>query len=170
MGQSTNAILFFGFCWDEESKSPWNIGKDYDDHDDEDDSWEDRYARLKGLTEPTVKYPERRAKDGYSSPKDEEYTPDELAAKKAHQAFWAEKSALTEKLGVEIDTHCCSDAPMPYVCIKASKTVTYRGDMNEITSLEVKPEWEPELRAFCEFMGIDISKAKAAWWMVSDWN
>lgn len=169
MGQSTNAILFYGFCW-EESGEPWNVGKDYDDHDDQDSSWEDRYARLKGLKEPTVKYPERRGKDGYSSPKDEEYTPDELAAKKAHQAFWAEKRELIEKLIIECDTHCCSEESMPYVCIKASKIVTHRGSMNEITSLEIKSEWEQELRAFCEFMGIDVSGAKLAWWQVSDWN
>jgi len=59
---------------------------------------------------------------------------------------------------------------MPYVFIKASQTITHRGDMNEITSLEIKPKQKRELRAFCEFMGIDTSSAKAAWWLVSDWN
>lgn len=48
MGTSTDAILFYGYCWDEETDRPWTIGReDEDDHPDED--WMDRYARAKGL-------------------------------------------------------------------------------------------------------------------------
>ncbi len=48
MGTSTDAILFYGYCWDEEADWPWMIGcEDEDDHPDED--WMDRYVRVKGL-------------------------------------------------------------------------------------------------------------------------
>ncbi len=48
MGTSTDAILFYGYCWDEESDKPWLIGLDgEDDYPDED--WIDRYIRVKGL-------------------------------------------------------------------------------------------------------------------------
>lgn len=171
MGQSTNAVLFYGFCWTEETSTPWTIGKDdYDDDDDED--WEERYARLKGLVEPTVKFPERRAKDGYSTPKDSEYTPEELAAKNEHSAFWSAKHDLVAASVVEIDRHCHGDCPMPYVCIRKSQVTNYRGDMTVITpdTLKVGDDWDAQLAAFCDLMGIDIKDMKPAWFMVSYWG
>lgn len=170
MGQSTNAILFYGYCWDEETRQPWNIGKDYDETKNDDEEWEERYARLRGVTAPAVAYPNRRGKDGYSMPKDEEYTPAELAAKNEHRAHWDAKRSLVEASGVEIDTHCSGECPMPFVSIRASKTVSYRGSMSEITSLAVDPSWDVKLREFCELMGIKTDGMKATWWLVSDWN
>lgn len=47
MSTSTDAILFYGYVWDEEDKpSPWTTGVD-DDRDEED--WKTRYGRLKGI-------------------------------------------------------------------------------------------------------------------------
>jgi hypothetical protein len=120
--------LFFGFAWDAETRCPWNVGKDYDEQDDEDEDWEERYARVGGG-----------------------------------------KDAL-KKLTVEVDTHCSGECPMPLVAVKASKTRAWRGNPMEVTSLEVKPEWEQELRAFCDLMGIDVKDQTPKWWLVSDWN
>ncbi len=50
MGTSTDAILFYGYCWDEEARSPWEIGKD--EPSDDDEYWEDRYAQASGLNGP----------------------------------------------------------------------------------------------------------------------
>lgn len=49
MGMSTDAILFYGYCWDEEAEWPWRIGRDDDDDDDDDDDWTTRYSRAKGV-------------------------------------------------------------------------------------------------------------------------
>jgi hypothetical protein len=138
MGQSTDAILFFGFCWTEETDSPWNIDKDYYDHDDQDNGeWEQRFARLKGLKNPNGGAAQRK-----------------LAATST----------------VEVGTHCSGECAMPFVAAKASKTRAYRGCPREITSLEVKPEWEAELRAFCALMGIPVGYLMPTWWLVSDWR
>jgi hypothetical protein len=57
MGVSTDAILFYGYCWDDESSSPW-ASDDDDDIDDEErwELWEERYARLKGCDPSTDPY------------------------------------------------------------------------------------------------------------------
>lgn len=51
MGQHTDAILFYGYCWDVETSEPWNIGIDGDvDYDAtvDDEDWEDRYVKAVG--------------------------------------------------------------------------------------------------------------------------
>lgn len=73
MTVSTDAILFYGYCCDEETRQPWTIGCEDDrDHDDED--WEDRYARVRGVIAPSASFPERIDEYG-RAPKD--YTPAE---------------------------------------------------------------------------------------------
>lgn len=140
MGQSTDAILFYGYCWEDETSKPWEIGKDSEDEDDED--WEDRYARLKGLKRPS--------------------RPWEIIEE--HSAHWAAERELVAVLPVQIDTHCS------FVAVKASKTRAWRGSPMEITSLEVKPEWDAQLREFCQLMGIDVGDQQPRWWLVSDWG
>lgn len=169
MGQSTNAVLFYGYCWDEETSRPWNIGKECDEDADEDD-WETRYANLKGLKEPTDEFPNRRAADGYSTPKD--YTPEEQAIIDKFSAYWDAKRKLVESSGCEVDSHCSGDCSMPYVCIKKSEITAYRGDMTIVTqdTLKVEPDWDQQLAAFCDLMGIDVKDMKPAWYMVSYWG
>lgn len=168
MGQSTDAILFFGFVWDEETRYPWNIGRESDDEENDDDDWEARYARLKGLPEPPP-IPDKGI-DPRTGQFIKNYTPEEQAIVDRRSAYWDEKRALIDKVNVEVDTHCCGDCPMPFVAHKASKTRAWRGNPMEVTSLEIKPEWEQELRAFCELMGINVKDQQPKWRLVSDWN
>jgi hypothetical protein len=167
MGQSTNAILFYGYCWDEEEACPWKIGRGDADEDDADD-WEARYARTKGCVPPLAKFPDRVAADGYSTPKD--YSAEEQAIIDQHTAYWDEKRGLAEAAVCCVDTHCSGECPMPYVAVKASQTTSWRGHMKEITSLAVDPSWDAELAAFCAAMGIKTDGKKAAWWLVSNWS
>lgn len=169
MGQSTDAILFYGFCWDDEARWPWNVGKTYEEREEDDDDWETRYARLKGLPEPTEKYPNKGI-DPRTGRYMEDYTPEEQAIVDRRKAYGDEKRKLTEGLNIEIDTHCSGECPMPFVAVKASKTRAWRGNPMEVTSLEIKSEWEVELRAFCDLMGIDVKDQVPKWWLVSDWN
>ncbi len=90
MGTSTDAILFYGYCWDEETDRPWTIGRkdeDEDDHPDED--WMDRYIRAKG-----------------SSVDD--------------STDWSKKRELALASGCEVSTHCSRECPMPFVAVTAS--------------------------------------------------
>ena len=184
MGQSTNAILFYGYCWTEETSRPWTIGDD-DDEDDEDvdnedvvtddsdDDWESRYARAKGCLAPSTPFPQRTVqptRENFYSSTPKDYSTAEQAIIDQHTAYWQAKRKIVEAAGCSIETHCSGECPMPYVAVKASQTISRRGYMEEITSLAVDPSWNEALDEFCAVMGIKTDGLKAAWWLVSDWN
>lgn len=183
MSVSTDAILFYGYCWDEESRNPWEISLDadmdseeadeQDDEDEDEDDWEARYARAKRCLPPSDKFPERMVtptrENGWSStPKD--YSAAEQAIIDQHAAYWEAKHKLVEQATCLVGTHCAGECPMSYVAVKAAHTVNHRGHMTEITSLAVDPTWDAALAEFCTAMGIKTDGKKAAWWLVSDWN
>lgn len=176
MGTSTDAILFYGYCWDDEDvRSPWKLGSDDDDaEDDEDeDGWETRYARTKGCPPPSTPFPERTVtptrENGWdSTPKD--YSAAEQAIIDQYSAYWDAKEKIADEAPCLVDAHCSASCPMPYVAVRASRTVSRRGHPSKITSLVVDPAWDEELTTFCAAMGIKIGKKKPAWWLVSDWS
>lgn len=175
MGQSTNAILFYGYAWEEEESKPWNIGKEFEGegYDDSDEDWEERYARLRGLAPPSRPFPPREVprtrENGFSStPTD--YTAEEQSIIDEYRAFWKAKGELVETEPCAVDSHCSGDCPMPYVAIKDSVTTAHRGSVEHITSLDVGPTWEADLRAFCERMGIDVGDQAPGWHLVSMWS
>lgn len=177
MGQSTNAILFYGYCWTDEARNPWLLDITYENQDDYteeemDKSWEERYVRLKhGLTEPNESFPERTWK--WDVPhKDRVYPPDEQVIVDKYSAFWKRRDELAKESGVECDDHCSSECPMPFVCIADTKIVTYRGDKTDITpeALAVNPFWGQMLREFCELMKIPVPDEGPKWWLVSYWG
>lgn len=145
MGQSTDAILFYGFHADE---GEWDefigIG---DEEEDGSTDWEDAFAAKKGTAAPTVEYESN----------------EELFS-----AYWEAKRKLIEAEPCEVDSHCSCDCPMPFVCVKKSKTTAWRGSPAEITSIAVESTWNEQLRTFCELMGIPWQKPR--WWMVSNWR
>lgn len=168
MGQSTDAILFWGYCWTEETSAPWTIGKDDEDNGDED--WETRWARAKGLNGPTEPFPETRDDRG----RQVKLSPEQSAVMEKFIAYWAEKRRLAEAAGCVVETHCSADCPMPYVAIKASLTRAWRGSPHEISGLAAEPFWQAGIDEFCAIMGIKTDNAegggRATWWLVSDWS
>lgn len=171
MGQSTNAILFYGYCWDDETSRPWTIGKEYDDEDE--DGWDDRLARIRGLTEPARTYPTRevpRTRDNGWDATPKDYSPEETSIIEEWRSYWAAKRAIAAASPVEVLTHCSGECPMPYVCVKEARIVSARGDMTEVFPLDVDPQWKWSLLEFCEEMGIDVSEKEPAWWLVSNWT
>lgn len=165
MGTSTDAILFYGYVWDDEDRpNPW---PDADGDGDEPEDWEARLARLSGLTEPTVAFTGRRfGPGGVELP----LSPEEQAADDAWGAYFTAQSALVAATGCTVRHHCSGDYPMPYVAIAWSVTMAWRGFPVEITGLAVKPEWREMLDAFCRTMGIDTAGKKLGWWLVSYWG
>lgn len=174
MGQSTNAILFYGYCWTEETSRPWEIGReDEEEIDEANKDWEGRYARTKGCLPPSTPFPDRtvtptRENGWNSTPKDHSATEQAIIDK--HRAYWEAKRKLVEAAPCLVDTHCSESCPMPYVAVRASVTKSHRGHPHEITSLAVDPAWDAALAEFCASMGIKTYDLKAAWWLVSDWN
>jgi hypothetical protein len=165
MTVSTDAILFYGYCWDEETRQPWSIGHEHD-QDQDVENWEDRYARVRGVAAPMTLFPERTDEYG-RVPKD--YTSAEQAVVDEYLAYWDRKRELTGASNCEVSTHCSKESPMPYVCVKASRLHSSRGEMTEVRSLAVDPIWDLQLSEFCEVLGIRTEGRKPAWWLVSDW-
>lgn len=168
MGVSTDAILFYGYCWSDEAHSLWKT-----DDDNEEDSWEDRYARTKGLPPPSTPYPERTVpstrENGWdSTPKD--YTAAEKAIIKQHTTYWDAKGKLVDASPCLVDSHCSASCPMPYVAVRKSVTLSYRGYPNKIASLDIDPAWNATLAEFCKTMDIKVGNKKPGWWLVSDWS
>ena len=178
MTVSTDAILFYGYWWDEETRNPWEIGRVNDDEDDNkvdnaEDGWEERYARTKGCLAPSTPFPDRMVtptrENGWSStPKD--YSSAEQAIIDQYRAYWEVKRKLIEVAPCLVDTHCSASCPMPYVAVRASVTSSPRGYPTEISSLTVDPTWEAILIEFCATLGIEIGGKKPGWWLVSDWG
>lgn len=155
MGVSTDAILFYGYAWDEETNTPWTIGKDDEDEDsssDDEEDWEERYVRLKaGLIKPDTgdKYDE-----------------------KTYRAYLDKKMEIVKDCQCEVGSHCHSEAPMPYVCIKSTYICNSRGDMTRLNpeQFEIDPSWDAELKKFCKLMGIAPPAEGPGWYMVSYWG
>ena len=141
MGESTDALLFYGYCWTEEAPQPWE-SEDNDDEDDEDD-WEDRYARARGLAEENMS---------------------------DYAAYLRRRQKLTRASGCTVGSHCSRECPMPYVAAVASMVVSHRGHPNKIKPLVVDPAWDGQLTAFCKTLGIQTNGLRPAWWLVSNWG
>lgn len=171
MGTSTNAVLFYGYAWEDEKSNPWD-DEDMDDEERDNAGWEERYAFRMGVKPPSRPYPEREVprtrENGWdSTPKD--YTPEEQGIIDEYCAFWKKQRELAAESPVEVGSHCSCECPMPYVCIRASEVTAHRGDAIEIKSLEAKPEWDAQLKDFCKLMGIKVGNKKPRWWLVSMW-
>lgn len=162
MGQSTDAILFWGYCWDEEKDSPW--ARDYADEDesssDDEEGADDRYARLTGIVRPKGPYPS-----------DSDKSPEAESLRSAFSAYWDAARKAWEAVRIEVGSHCSGDCPMPYVAIVESHTKAWRGYPKSIASLEVGADWRKRLDDFCALMGIAPPDGQQPqWWLVSDWN
>lgn len=156
MGQSTDAILFWGYCWDEEKASPW-----FDEESgDGEETAERRHARMRGIVEPTGPYPP-----------DADEGPDAATRRAEFSAYWEKERVAWAAARMEVGSHCSASCPMPYVAIAESHTRAWRGYPKPITSLDVGADWSERLDAFCALMGIKPPLGqKPQWWLVSDWN
>lgn len=157
MGQSTDGILFYGYCWDEEGAELWADGQENEDGESEDA--EERYARLIGIPRPTAEYPER-----------DNHTPEAERARSAFSDYWDAKGKAVEASGVEVDRHCSGECPIPYVAVTASKTTARRGYPETIKTLDVGVGWDKMLADYCALMGITPPQEKPGWWLVSMWS
>jgi hypothetical protein len=157
MGQSTDAILFYGYCWDEEEVEIWEDGQKNEDGEDEDA--EERYARMSGVERPTAEYPER-----------DDSSVSAEGVRAAFSAYWDKKRAINKAVGVEVGHHCSGEYPIPFVAVTGSLLRATRGYPEKVTSLSVGDDWDAKLGAYCALMGIKPSQEKPGWWLVSMWR
>lgn len=132
MGQSTDAILFWGIAYKEGQKVSDDVERDY--------------ANAKGL--PAVEWDENRR---------EEY-----------REYRKQVLDLAKASGCLLGTHCSGNYPMHYAAVNASETTTHRGDVQEITSLQVGADWSQKLEDFCKTLDLPWQQPK--WWLVSYWG
>lgn len=156
MGQSTDAYLFYGYCWSEESEDL--------DFETDMDRWAENKLKAQGHSDPWGGYPEgadRAMRDLWMAQNDA-----------AIDAWRDKKSALTEAADVDWDSHCSHDCPMPLLKVRGTHVTAWRGSPMPITSIEVGAEWKAKLDAFLEAEGIEAPEGEnqPGWWLASDWG
>ena len=154
MGASTDAILFYGYVWDDEG-------------DLFPGEWEEIVALKRGHKNPWDDYP-----SGESHEMQEKWVRDHSADLDAWRAI---EKAIGEELGVGVDDHGADAWRCPYLFISDSRIEAYRGSPKEIPMATLGGRgthtWDDKLQRFIDELDIDISKAKGPrWWLVSWWG
>jgi hypothetical protein len=151
MGQSTNAIVFYGYIWDDEGA---DVEFDLDDA-------VDAIYRARGHVDPWDARPE-----------DVSYR-DWAAGHKAEIDEWrAIRVAIDAEFLVGVGQHCSDSASMPYVFIRSTEVTAYRGSPKPLMSLDVDPAWRGQLDAFLTDNGIEAPEGEnqPGWWTCSWWG
>lgn len=165
MSTSTNAILFYGYCFDE-----GNLPPGVNQGDDDGSDWEEIFAQKLGIEHPTESYPHRPStKENNWGNNITDWTPEEQAIRDKYSAFWKKQRDAVAEHKVTVGYHCSCDYLMTYVAIKESETIARRGCPEEISSTTVKKAWAKQLAEFVELMGVDVGDQKPKWWLVSHW-
>lgn len=149
MSISSDGILFYGILWDDyrsdlEPPLPW-CDPDDEDNDTDMEDW------LWGLWDlpDTSDTSQPGWRDEYRAIKEKR------------------RQAMTDRFGAVIKEglYCSYDYPMPYIAIESSETRVVRGYSKQITSLDVKPEWDAALAKIAEMTG--YPDKKPGWFLVS---
>ncbi len=168
MGVSTDAKLFYGYCWSEEGSV---FSEDGVDDPIPDDDWVEEILRGRGISDPWDAYP----------PEDQLLTYDArrkvgdawCEANRAKLDAWTTaKKAVEAEFGVGVGTHCSDEYPMPYVFAVGSEKLASRGNPERLmpAAMAAGPDWSARLdRFFAEFK-IAKPHESPAWWLVSYWG
>jgi hypothetical protein len=159
---STDALLFYGYCWDDEGVEILPGGED---------DWRTVILRRRGEKNPWDDYPAKAVeaiRDYQARQAAEEAW---VAGRRSLiDAFYAKKRVLEEEYGCDVGTHCSGDYPMPYAFVTSSKVMASRGYPVEVKSLAVGPDWDARLNRFLEDLGVDKPQPGPRWWLASYWG
>ena len=174
MGTSTDALLFFGYTWDDDARP---FADEDEDNDDTWNAWPYRAARLRGLVNP---------RDSYVAPPPKQHSTNREAheqylANKAHYVAWCAENAeridsydsavaaiRAETPAVETSTHCSDACPIPYVFTR--QYTALRGEPCHITAdiLAVDPQWIEQLDRWFTLVGISKPHPEPRWFLASE--
>lgn len=171
MSQSTDAILFYGYCWDEEAEL-W----DRDDHDE----WNEAVAKRRGFNSPWDLYRDSGAEAEHNRlPYGERAAPyqawKESVGFEALYEAWKETLRIikAEHPTISVESHCSCDYPMPYICISETNQRAWRGTPVTVDVLKMQSEtaeWDAQLDNFADALDIDLADAQGpGWFLVSNW-
>lgn len=153
MGQSTDAYLFYGYCWQDE----------YNDFDTDMDGVVKKILTQRGMTDPwEAHYVGEQPYENYKA---------WAATPEGSAEVEAEKQVKSE-LGVEWDSRCSGDYPIPFLHISGTRTRASRGTAKPITSVDVDPAWKGKLDAFLASQQIEAPEGEnqPGWWLASYWG
>jgi hypothetical protein len=152
MGQSTNAILCYGFSVGEEDDPPsWMEVEEEDEFD-----FDNLVLKHFGgdLSEP-------REFDEDKYNKDPEI-------RKAWAEYWAAKKSVVDGVGVTLVRHCSCDYPLYILAVKVSQKTASRGFPIVFEGDIIhEEEWKNTLETFCLKTGIPMQAP--SWILCSDW-
>ena len=154
MGISTDAILFYGYCWDEET----NL---FGEGEERYQEWEHIILKKRGFSSPWDSYPVKDA--AIKKWKEDNKT--------ATDEWNRWKNNLKEEFGgVDIYHHCSAEYTIPY--ITASRIEAHRGYPKEITPhlLGRIVGWDDSLDKFLDALDIPKPHSVPKWWLVSYWG
>lgn len=151
MGTSTNAYLFYGYCWNEEVEFEANI-----------DEAAKAILAERGHVDPWNDYPGRDGAEAWMAQNDA-----------AIDAFHALMDEVKSELGVDWGFHCHHEYSMPYLFIPGIEVTAYRGSPEAAPDTStVDPSWKPKLDAFLAGQGIEPPEGEnqPGWWLASWWG
>lgn len=161
MGMSANAILFYGYFWDEPTEL---LGEGQDTGE-----WDSILARRRGHADPWEAYPKGEGLD-YAAALRLQH--DWIAANDAAITAWyAVRQAVQSEFDCDIGYHGYCDYSVPYVYAGGSEATVEAGCFLDPAAHLGKPtaEWDRKLERFLTELGINKPEGQEAprWWLVS---
>ena len=168
MGVSTNGILFYGYCWQDEDVKLFR--------DEEGRDWPGYLAIKRGHKDPWDALPKRlhdRSASEYVHDYDQRWRLIDTwkAEHRAELDAWHSlQNAIEQEFGVELGRHCSGEYPMPFLAAK--KYTARRGHPVpvDVADLAVDPEWTGKLDRWLSEMGVEKPHPEPRWWLVSYWG
>jgi hypothetical protein len=158
MSVSTDAILFYGYCWNEEG----NLLESEDE--DGDSEWPKVVLRKRGLKSPWDEYTKRCVS-----------ATEWIKVNRVQLDAWSDACrALEEEFGCDIYRHCSGDCPIPYVAITKARQRVSCGYPEPVLArtLTADSAWAAMLDRFLAELGIakPEGQEQPQWWLCSYWG
>ena len=167
MSVSTNAILFYGYCWEEDVLLLGDDGPDAD--------WPERILRKRGEVNPWDSYP--YGEDDRMSRS--EWRKLQEAWVKEHRevidAWNAKEKAVRQEFGnVDLHWHGSDGCSMPYLSVEESCLTARRGYPKEfcpeLLYLHDLRAWDAALNCWLAEFAVEKPHDRPRWWLVSYWG
>ena len=164
MGVFTNAILFYGYCWDEEV----DLFEAHRLDEDDEAEWPELLLRKRGEQNPWMAFPDEKI-EVLPYAQRQAATDRWVAEHRAELDEWdAKRNGVDMEFDVELGDHCSGECSMPYLA--AWELVAYRGCPQDASLPVPAAEWDEQLNRFLAEFGITPPQAQPGWWLVSYWN
>src|SRR6202453_1202093 len=168
MGVNTDAMLVYGYVWEDEHdlfSSADDDDEDWDEEDEEDasDEWEEIIAAHRGILDRWAEHADELAEIEKVQP----YTEGRRLSDRWRQdhraeldAWSAAKKAIAHEYGVVSGRHGAGEWKGPVDNIADAGHIARRGYPHQLTAadLAVDPEWDAKLQRFVTDLSIDTSE------------